>query len=76
MEIRVFLKYFVRGCRMVFAESGKMLCSILELIDLVKSGVKKILGYFYQFLGIVSIPVTFLEFNLCVSFFISIPFTN
>ena len=37
--------------RALFAKSGKMLCSILELIDLVKSGVKKIFGYFYQFWG-------------------------
>ena len=53
-----------------------MLCSILELIDLVKSGVKKSTATFSSFGGSVSIPVVFLEFNPCISFFISISFTK
>ena len=60
----------------VFAKSGKMLCSILELIDLVKTGVKKSTVAFISFGGMVSIPVAFLEFNPCISFFISISFTK
>ena len=44
-----------------------MLCSILKLIDLVKSGVKK---FSASFRGMVSIPVAFLKFNPCMSFFI------
>ena len=47
-----------------------MLCSILELIDLVKSGVKKSTAPFISFARIVPIPVAFLEFNLCMSCFI------
>ena len=62
--------------RAVFAKSGKMLCSILELIDLVKSGVKKFSATFISFGGMVSIPVAFLGFNPCISFFISISFTK
>ena len=50
------------------AKSGKMLFSILELIDLVKSGVKKPTAPFISFVGIVSIPVAFLQFNPCISF--------
>ena len=49
--------------RAAFAKSGKMLCSILELIELVKSGVKKSTTTFISFGGIVSFPVAFLEFN-------------
>ena len=45
--------------RAVFAKSGIMLCSILELIDLFKSGVKKSAATFISFGGIVSIPVAF-----------------
>ena len=37
--------------RAVFAKSGKMLCSILELIDLVKRGVKKSTATFTSFGG-------------------------
>ena len=54
---------------MVAGESGKMLCSILELIGLVKSGVKKSAATSISFRGMVPIPVTFLEFIPCVSFF-------
>ena len=49
--------------RAAFAKSGKMLCSILELIELVKSGVKKSTTTFISFGGIVSFPVASLEFN-------------
>ena len=49
--------------RSVFAKSGKMLCSVRELINLVKSGVKKSTATFISLGGMVSIPVTFLEFN-------------
>ena len=49
--------------RAVFAKSGKMLCSILELTDLVKSGIKKFTATFISFGGIVSILVALLEFN-------------
>ena len=62
--------------RAVFAKSGKMLCSILELIDLVKSRVKKFLATFISFGGMVSIPVAFPGYNPCISFFISISFTK
>ena len=62
--------------RAVFAKSGKKLCSILELIDLVKSGVKNSTATSISFGGMVSIPVAFLEFNPCISFFISISFTK
>ena len=62
--------------RAAFAKSGKMLCSILELIILVKSGVKNSTATFISFGGIVSIPVVFLELNPCISFFISISFTK
>ena len=54
--------------RAVFAKYGKILCSILELIDLVKSGEKNLLAVFISFGGIVSIPVAFLGFNSCISF--------
>ena len=50
--------------RAVFAK-----ISILELIDLVKSGVKKSPATFISVRGIVSIPVGFLEFHPCISFF-------
>ena len=56
--------------RAVFAKSGKILCFILELIDLVKSGVKNSTATFISFGGMVSIPVTFLGSNLCISFFL------
>ena len=62
--------------RAVFAKSGKMLCSILELIDLVKTGVKNSTATFISFGGMVPIPVAFLAFNPCISFFISISFTK
>ena len=62
--------------RVVFAKSGKMLCSILELIDLVKSGVKNSMATLISFGGMVSIPVAFLGFNPCISFFILISFTK
>ena len=62
--------------RAVFAKSGKMLCSILELIDLVKSGVKKSTAIFINFGEMVSILTAFLGFNPCKSFFISISFTK
>ena len=55
--------------RAIFAKSGKMLCPILELIDLIKSGVKKSTAAFISFWGIVSIPVAFVEFKPCISFF-------
>ena len=58
--------------RAVFAKSGKMLCSILELIDLVESGVKKSMATFISLGRMVSILVVFLE----LSFFISISFTK
>ena len=54
--------------RAVFAKSAKILCSILELIDLVKSGVKKFTATFISFVGMVSITVGFLEFNQSISF--------
>ena len=47
-----------------------MLCSVLELIDLVKSGVKKSIAIFISFGAVVSILVAFLEFNPCISFFL------
>ena len=53
-----------------------MLCSILELIDLVKSGVKKSAAPFISFARIVPIPVAYLEFNLCMSCFILVSFTK
>ena len=53
-----------------------MLWSILKLIDLVKSGARKAVAALIRFGGIVFIPVAFLEFNPCVSFFISISFTK
>ena len=62
--------------RLVFAESGEMLCSMQELIDLVKVRVKNSMATFIRFGGMVSIPVSFLEFNPCVSFFISVSFTK
>ena len=62
--------------RAVFAKSGKMVCSILELIDSVKRGVKKSTTTFISFWGMVSIPVAFLEFNPSISFFISIHLQN
>ena len=52
----------------VFAKSRKVLCFILELIDLVKSGVKKSTSIFISFGRIAPIPVV-LEFNPCISFF-------
>ena len=58
-----------RSTRVVFAKSGKMLCSILELIDLVKIGVKISTATFTSFGEILSIPVAFLECNPSVSFF-------
>ena len=54
----------------VFAKSGKMLCSILKVIDLVKNGVKKYTAPFIRFGGTISIPVAFLEFNHCFKFFL------
>ena len=39
-----------------------MLCAILELIDLVKSGVEKSTATFISFRGIVPISVAFLAF--------------
>ena len=62
--------------RVAFAKSGKMLCSILELIDLVKIRVKKSTSTFISFGKMVSIPVAFLEFNSFISFFIPISFTK
>ena len=62
------------GTRAVFAKSRKM-CSILELIDLVKSGVKNSMATLISFGGMVSIPVAFLGFNPCISF-ILISFTK
>ena len=58
--------------RVAFSKSGKMLCSILELIDLVKSGVKKSAATFISFVVMMSIPAAFLEFKPCIAFFISI----
>ena len=48
---------------MVFAKSGEIFCSILELIDLDKSEVKKSTVTFISFGVIVSIPVAFLKFK-------------
>ena len=62
--------------RAIFAKSGKMLCSIPELIDLVKSGVKNSTATFISFWGMVSIPVAFLGFNPCISFFIQFHLEN
>ena len=62
--------------RVAFNKSGKMLCSILELIDLVKIGVKKSMATFISFGKMVSIPVAFLEFNSYISFSIPISFKN
>ena len=62
--------------REVFAKSRKMFWAILELIDLVKSRVKKFTATFISLGGIVSIPVAFLEFSLCIIFFNSILFTR
>ena len=53
-----------------------MLCSILELIDLVKSGVKTFAATFISFGEVVPIPAAFLEFKPCIAFFISISFTE
>ena len=53
----------------IFAKSGKVLCFILELIDLVKSGVKKSTSIFISFGRIAPIPIVVLEFNPCISFF-------
>ena len=53
----------------VFAKSGKILCSILELINLVKNGFKKSTASFVSFGGMVSIPSAFLELYPSVSFF-------
>ena len=50
--------------------------AILELIHLVKSRVKKFTATFISLGGIVSIPVAFLEFSLCIIFFNSILFTR
>ena len=49
--------------RAVFAKSGKIFCSILELIDLVESGVKKSTATFISLGGMVSILVVFLELS-------------
>ena len=65
-----------RTTRVAFAKSGKMLCSILELIDLVKIRVKKSTSTFISFGKMVSIPVAFLEFNSFISFYIPISFTK
>ena len=62
--------------RAVFAKSGKRLCSLLELIDLVKSTVKKSTATFINFGGMVSIPVAFLELKPCISVLILISFTK
>ena len=62
--------------RAVFAKLGKMLCYILKLIDLVESVVKKSTGTFISFGGMVSLPVAFLEFCPCISFFILISLTK
>ena len=43
----------------VFTKSGKMFYSILELIHLIRSGVKKSTATFISFGGMVSIPVAF-----------------
>ena len=43
----------------VFTKSGKMFYSILELIHLIGSGVKKSTATFISFGGMVSIPVAF-----------------
>ena len=79
---RKFEKSFLLGfllssgtTRAVFAKSGKMLCSILELIDLNKT-VKNSMATFISFWGMLSIQVAFLEFNPCISFFISNSFTK
>ena len=56
------------GTTRAVAKSRKMLCSILELIDLVKSGVKKPTAPFKCFGEIVSISVAFLQFNPWISF--------
>ena len=74
LEISFLLGFLLSSgtTRVVFAKSGKMLCSTLELIDLVKSGVKKSRATFNSFVGILSIPVALLEFNPCINFFISI----
>ena len=55
--------------RAVFTKSGKVLCSILELIDLVKCGVTKTIATSISFERMVSISVAFLKFNPCISFF-------
>ena len=51
-KFEIFLSEFPLSSgttRAVLANSGKMLCSILELIDLVKSGVKKSAVTFISF---------------------------
>ena len=79
---RKFSRSFLLGfplssgtARVVFAKSGKM-CSKLELIDLLKSEVKNSTATLISYGGMVSIPVAFLGFNPCISFFISISFTK
>ena len=62
--------------RAVFDKSGKMLFSILNMIDLVKSGVKESTVTFISFGENVSIAVAFIELNPCISFFTSISFTK
>ena len=61
--------------RTVFAKSGKRLCSILELIDFNKSGIKKLTASFVSFGEMASIPLAFLELHPCV-FFVSISLTK
>ena len=55
--------------RAVFDKSAEIFCSILEFIDLNKSGVKKSTATLISFGEMVSIPVVFLKFNPCISFF-------
>ena len=67
---------FPLSTRAVFDKSGKMLFSILNMIDLVKSGVKESTVTFISFGENVSIAVASIEFNPCISFFTSISFTK
>ena len=50
--------------RVAFAKSGNMLCLILELIDLVKIGVKRSLATFINFGEMVSIINFLFRFHL------------
>ena len=72
---QVFLNQVERLER-ILLNQGKFCVLYLELIDLVKSRVKKSSATLTSLGAMVSIPAAFLEFNPCMRLFISISFTK